>query len=112
METHMVQLMLTDGLWATFEAGCQARGYRPTDKLERLIARCVSLWEPELMRARIQQEAVAHDAAPHQPAGEPCACLPGTAGWAKHHGSPGGTLPEAFDEAMESFTDDAKEEGR
>lgn len=43
---------------------------------------------------------------PHRPPDEPCTCRPGTARWAKHHGAPGGTLPEAFHDAMEHFAEE------
>lgn len=39
-----------------------------------------------------------------------CTCQPGTAGWARHHGSAPGTLPETFHEAMESYAEPDEEE--
>lgn len=65
------------------------------------LAGCLHAWATtpgELVEAYRQEY-------PHDPAGALCTCQPGTAGWARHHGSAAGTLPEAFHAAMGSDAD-------
>jgi hypothetical protein len=86
-------------LWAQFYRACEEHKTSPSAVITHYLRGLVVNWKPLPLPTPAQI---------HTPPDEPCTCVPGTVGWAQHHGAPAlmAGLPEACYAALESFAED------